>query len=164
MERLWAPWRRTYVVGTAARHDCVFCAAAAEGLDHALVVARGQTCFSIMNAYPYNNGHLMVVPYVHAAALDEVCAATRAEMMETAARWTSVLRVTMNTEGFNVGLNLGSAGGAGIAGHLHLHVVPRWTGDTNFMPVVGATKVLPEALETTAERLRAAWRAATPDG
>lgn len=159
MDRLWAPWRRSYVVGDKPE-GCVFCAAAAgEEPVATLVLARGEHCFSLMNAYPYNNGHLMVLPYDHIAALAEVSVAAQTEMMQTAARWTQVMAATMGCDGFNVGLNLGAAAGAGIAEHLHLHVVPRWAGDTNFMPVVGGTKVLPEALEVTADRLRGAFAA-----
>lgn len=158
-ERLWAPWRMRYIVGPKRPAGvCVFCAAAAGENDQASwVLQRGPHCFSILNAFPYNNGHLMVLPYEHLSELAEMSADAQAEMLQTAAAWTAILRETMNADGFNIGLNLGVAAGAGIADHLHLHIVPRWTGDTNFMPVVGEVKVMPEDLGTTHERLRSAW-------
>ena len=169
MDRLWAPWRGKYVTGESKPVGCVFCAAAAatEALPDGdlpdsgpgeLVLARGEHVLAILNRYPYNNGHLMVVPYVHASRLAEVCAEARSEMMEVAAAWTEVLTALMRADGFNVGFNLGAAAGAGLADHLHLHIVPRWQGDTNLMPVVGGVKVVPEALDTSCARLRAAWR------
>jgi len=167
MDRLWAPWRGSYVTGEAKPVGCVFCAAATAAVAGAdlpasgpgeLVLARGEHVFAILNRYPYNNGHLMVVPYEHASRLSQVCAAARAEMMEQAAEWTEVMAALMKADGFNVGYNLGAAAGAGLADHLHLHIVPRWQGDTNLMPVVGGVKVMPEALETSCARLRAAWR------
>jgi ATP adenylyltransferase len=159
MERLWAPWRRAYVTGERPVGGCIFCAAPEQADEAAsLVLARGENCFAILNAFPYNNGHLMVVPYGHTGELAALAPATLAEMMAAAARWTTVMAAVMGAEGFNVGFNLGAAAGAGLAEHVHLHVVPRWHGDTNLMPVVGGVKVLPEALETTRDRLRAAWR------
>ncbi len=160
MERLWAPWRMRYVEGPKVpRDECVFCVAGAAADDaQTHVLQRGEHSFSILNRYPYNNGHLMVVPYVHASALAEVTDAALAEMMQTAARWTAVMTQVFRTDGFNAGLNLGSAAGAGIKDHLHLHLVPRWNGDTNFMPVVGDVKVLPEELPVTWQRLRDGWR------
>lgn len=159
MERLWAPWRMDYIIGPKApAGTCVFCDAA-EGGDDAQthVLQRGAHCFSILNRYPYNNGHLMVVPYVHVSALGEVTDAALAEMMQTAARWTEVLRQQSAIDGCNLGMNLGAAAGAGIRDHLHLHLVPRWHGDTNFISVIGEARVLPEELPVTWERLRAGW-------
>ncbi|MCC7492774.1 MAG: HIT domain-containing protein [Fimbriimonadaceae bacterium] len=159
MDRLWAPWRMSYITAPKeATSECVFCRAAAAGDDAAYqVLMRGQLCYAILNRYPYNNGHLMVVPYDHVADLTEVSDAGLAEMLQLAARWTAVLRQQMRCAGFNLGFNLGSAAGAGIRDHLHLHLVPRWDGDTNFMPVVGEAKVLPETLDETWQKLSAAW-------
>lgn len=138
---------------------CVFCAARETEDDAGLhVLVRGEECFSILNLFPYNNGHLMVVPYEHVSSLEDVSTAAQAEMMSTASRWLTVMREVMSAEGFNLGLNLGTAAGAGIKDHLHLHLVPRWNGDTNFMPVVGGTKVMPEMLDRTYGKLLAGWR------
>jgi ATP adenylyltransferase len=164
MDRLWAPWRRAYVTNQEKPEGCLFChvASAEPGVSGPgeLVLGRGEHSYAMLNAYPYNNGHLMVVPFQHTGALDEVEGATLDEMLRTAAAWTALLRAEMRAEGFNVGFNLGAAAGAGLAEHVHLHVVPRWAGDTNLMPVVGDVKVLPEALDVTASRLRSAWQAA----
>lgn len=159
MERLWAPWRMRYVVGPKRPAGvCVFCAAAEAAEDGPVyVLARGERCFSVLNAFPYNNGHLMVLPYEHVSRLDALAPETHAELLTTASAWTTVIGETMNTDGFNLGLNLGGAAGAGIADHLHLHVVPRWNGDTNFMPVTGGLRVMPEDLSETYERLRLGW-------
>lgn len=159
MERLWAPWRMTYV-GAAAPSPpagCIFCAKPAQNNDAAnWIVHRDQTCFVILNAYPYNNGHLMIVPYRHVSRLNDLSPSESAAMMALAARMTLVLSSVASPDGYNVGMNLGSAAGAGIADHLHLHVVPRWAGDTNFMPVVGETKVMPETLDQVYVKVTAA--------
>lgn len=150
-----------YIEGAKAPATaCVFCAARDADDDAArLVLHRGPECFTILNLYPYSSGHLLVVPYRHVSALDELTAAEQAELMATAAEWLPVYREVMNPAGFNLGLNLGAVAGAGITDHLHLHVVPRWQGDANFMPAVGGTRVMPEALERTYEKLQAGWRA-----
>ncbi|NUQ00498.1 MAG: HIT domain-containing protein [Armatimonadetes bacterium] len=160
MDRLWAPWRMTYIESPKKPvAGCVFCLAPDSADDsERQVLVRGDCCFAMLNRYPYNNGHLMVVPYEHASRLSEVSPEAQAEMMRMATGWTEVLADLMKAEGFNLGLNLGAAAGAGIKDHLHLHIVPRWHGDTNFMPVVGQTKVMPEELSVTWQRLRAAWR------
>jgi ATP adenylyltransferase len=141
----------------AAKGDggCIFCAAggAGESPDDPLVVARGRVAFVILNRYPYNNGHLMVVPRRHVATLADTTTEERAELMDLARRAEMALAEAYQAEGVNVGINLGRAAGAGIAEHLHVHVVPRWSGDTNFMTAVGETRVLPEALDATAKRL-----------
>jgi ATP adenylyltransferase len=154
MDRLWSPWRLAYV--TAAQTpstSCVFCDAvenAAEGL----VLYRGRYCFVILNLYPYNNGHLMVAPNRHVNTLTSLIAEERAELMGMA-RWAEMaLAEAYRPQGINVGINLGKAAGAGIEDHLHVHLVPRWAGDTNFMTAVAETRVLPEALEQTAARLQ----------
>ena len=156
MERLWSPWRLAYVTGTGQAESCIFCDAAApshpEG-DH-LILMRGRVSYVILNLYPYNNGHLMVVPNRHVGTLR---AATREELSEVM-RFTRhaemALAEAYQPQGINVGLNLGRPAGAGVVDHLHVHLVPRWTGDTNFMSVVGQVRVLPEELGETAKRLR----------
>jgi ATP adenylyltransferase len=154
MDRLFSPWRYGYVSNAADPvNGCVFCGAAESGRD-ALVVARSATAFVILNLYPYNSGHLMVVPVKHVASLAELLPAERADLMELTARAEAAVTELYRPHGLNIGVNLGTAAGAGIAGHLHIHVVPRWNGDTNFMSVVGSVRVLPEEVAVSAERLR----------
>ncbi len=162
MERLYAPWRMAYVdqPGNApdAPGGCVFCDKAAQADDDAnLIVHRGRAAFVLLNLFPYNNGHLMVAPYAHTADFAGLDSATLGEMMALAQQAQAALETAFHPEGYNIGMNLGRAGGAGIADHLHLHLVPRWNGDTNFMPVLGDVKVLPDALEASARKVRAAW-------
>jgi ATP adenylyltransferase len=155
MDRLWTPWRLTYV--TEAREpgaDCVFCDAIARVPSDALVVFTGRTAFVILNKFPYNSGHLMIVPRRHVGSLVDLARAERDEVMALTAVAERVLGEVYQPHGFNMGLNLGKPAGAGVLGHLHMHVVPRWDGDTNFMSVVGETRVLPEELSQTAARLR----------
>jgi ATP adenylyltransferase len=154
MEHLWSAWRLPYVTGGAKSDACVFCAAQSSPDAESLIVFRGSTSFVILNLYPYNNGHLMVVPNRHIASLaaathDELC-----EMIELTQRAEVALGEAYAAHGMNVGINLGKPAGAGILDHLHIHIVPRWNGDTNFMTVIGQTRVLPEELPQTAERLR----------
>ena len=153
MNHLWSPWRISYVIGTGNVSGCVFCDAVA-GAEDSLVVFRGTTCFVILNKFPYNNGHLMVVPKRHIAMLAEAVSEELCELMELARRAELAIREAYAPHGLNMGLNLGKPAGAGILDHLHLHVVPRWNGDTNFMTVVGETRVLPEELSVTADRLK----------
>jgi ATP adenylyltransferase len=153
MDHLWSPWRLSYVTGSARSTGCVFCDAHS-GHDAALVVYRGTTSFVILNKFPYNNGHLMVVPNRHIASLSEATADELCEMMLLAGRAERAIREAYSPHGLNMGINLGKPAGAGITDHLHMHVVPRWNGDTNFMTVVGETRVLPEELTVTAARLR----------
>ncbi len=141
------------MTGTAGGTGCVFCDAVS-GADASLVVFRGATCFVILNKFPYNNAHLMVVPNRHIATLSEASAEELAEIMGLASRAEVAIRQTYAPHGLNMGINLGKPAGAGILDHLHMHVVPRWNGDTNFMTVVGETRVLPEDLPVTVERLR----------
>jgi ATP adenylyltransferase len=159
MDRLWTPWRLAYVTD-ASRTDpqaCVFCAAF-ELPDHeSLVVHRGTRAFVILNKFPYNNGHVMVVPVRHVATLSDLEAADLHEMMALAQRVERALTDVYRPHGFNMGINLGRPAGAGILDHLHLHIVPRWNGDTSFMTVFDDTRVLPEELPETARRLRAAF-------
>ena len=155
LERLWAPWRMQYI-GSAGRDDvdCIFCAALEADRDEELfVVHRGELAFVILNAYPYNTGHVMVSPNRHVADLGELEASERSALMELTAQAIEAIRGVMAPEGFNVGMNIGKAGGAGIPGHLHVQVVPRWAGDTNFMSVTANTKVLPEMLADTYAKL-----------
>ncbi|HEY3284912.1 MAG TPA: HIT domain-containing protein, partial [Armatimonadota bacterium] len=145
-------------IGGKAPEGCVFCVKPAEeDDDRNHILYRGESCFVILNAFPYNSGHLMVIPYRHLSDLCDLSDAERQEMMQLAGRATEGLTRILGAEGYNVGMNLGRIAGAGIADHLHLHVVPRWNGDTNFMPVLADIKVLPEALEDTYRRLKAVF-------
>lgn len=155
MKRLWAPWRGAYVTAPAAP-GCIFCEAPARGDDRAaLIVHRARAGYVVLNRFPYNSGHLMVVPYRHVAWLDDLTSAEAEAVMALAGLGIRALERALAPHGFNVGMNLGQAAGAGVADHLHLHVVPRWSGDTNFMPVLGEVKVLPESLDETYARLAA---------
>jgi ATP adenylyltransferase len=158
-DRIWAPWRLEYIKGDKA-NQCILCALPAEGDDRAsLIVHRGERCFVILNAYPYTNGHVMVAPFEHTARLDELDSAAAAEMMHLAQQSLRALERAYGPEGYNVGANLGAVAGAGVEDHVHLHVVPRWKGDTNFMPVLGDVRVLPQSLEDSWKELRAAFEA-----
>jgi ATP adenylyltransferase len=154
MDRLWSPWRLAYVTGaTGEKSACVFCDAAAHTRGE-LVLVRGEWSFVILNLYPYNNGHLMVVPCRHVSSLAALDPEEIAEMMRFTRDAEVALTEAYQPHGINVGINLGRAAGAGIEHHLHIHLVPRWTGDTNFMSVIGEVRVLPEDLSETASRLR----------
>lgn len=161
MQRLWSPWRLAYVTSTSnPATGCIFCSVstpdqhAGDASRDDLVVAHGRACFVILNLYPYNNGHLMVVPRRHIASLALATNDELSELMQLTRDAESALTEAYRPEGINVGINLGRAAGAGIADHLHVHLVPRWAGDTNFMSVVGETRVLPEQMDDTARRLR----------
>jgi ATP adenylyltransferase len=154
MDKLWAPWRMEYILQEKPE-GCIFCDKPKENRDREnLILYRGIHSFVIMNFYPYNNGHLMVVPYRHTADLAGLSMQERVEMMELLGRCTTILTTAMNSQGFNVGMNLGRVAGAGVDDHLHFHLVPRWNGDTNFMPVTGHTKVLSQGLMESWEELR----------
>ncbi len=160
MQRLFSPWRKPYIQRDKSKESgCVFCRALKEkdGPGN-LIVQRGKTVFAILNRFPYTSGHMMVLPFQHVARLDQLDAATRAELMELQNQTVQVLSKIYKPEGFNLGANLGAAAGAGIEEHLHLHVVPRWIGDTNFTATVGELRVLPETLEETWQRVHAAWQ------
>ena len=188
MDRLWTPWRYAYVTGADRSRrqpgvpealaawpgdlHCVFCniiAAADYAIAHGIsrdqaeqaagILERDSTCFMVLNAFPYNSGHLMIVPYEHQASLAALPPATAAELMRLSRRAERVLRSVYHPGGLNLGLNLGEAAGAGVAEHLHLHAVPRWSGDTNFMSVLAETRVLPEDLSISWQRIRAALAA-----
>ena len=156
MKRLWAPWRMKFIETRTA--GCIFCDVqkVVDGPEN-LVIFRGKRCFVILNRFPYTSGHLLVVANEHRTSLEDLDAETRAEMMELSTRGMTTLRSVYHPDAFNVGANIGAAAGAGIAGHVHLHIVPRWTGDANFMMTLAETKVMPEALEDTYARLRRAW-------
>jgi ATP adenylyltransferase len=151
MDRLWAPWRLSYVAGAKppSEHDpCFICKALAEKNDRENLVAwRGVKSAVVLNRFPYNNGHLLVAPNAHKGELHELEANEILELQQTIARLVEVLREMMNSDGFNIGLNLGKAAGAGLPGHLHWHLVPRWNGDTNFMPVLSDTRVIVQSLD-----------------
>jgi len=162
-ERLWTPHRMAYLKGesrpkhTEAGEDCPFCVAPAQDPDESLVVTRGQYAFVVLNLYPYNSGHLMICPYRHVADYTELDCEEVAEVGLLTQQAMTALRAVSNAHGFNIGMNQGSVAGAGIAGHLHQHVVPRWGGDTNFLPVIGATKTISQLLTETRVLLAEAW-------
>lgn len=158
MKYIWAPWRMEYILSDKKKDECIFCSSLAkEDGSENLIVFRGERAFVILNRYPYTNGHLMIVPMQHAASLELLDAETRAEMMELTARSLIVLRYEYHGDGFNVGVNIGEAAGAGVREHVHMHVVPRWVGDSNFMASLGQARVLPETLEDTYTRIQKAW-------
>lgn len=160
LQRLWAPWRFGYVGGGDVIEGCPFCVLPARGAGHdrdSLILHRGKHAFVICNAYPYNPGHLMVVPYVHEADLDALAADAADELWSLGRQAVDAVRARLRADGVNLGMNLGTAAGAGIADHLHLHVVPRWSGDTNFVSVVGATRVLSRALSEVYDDLSSAF-------
>lgn len=158
MDYLWTPWRSTYMKEKKDKVQCIFCEAAASTEDaQNLVVFRGQFCFVILNRYPYTSGHLMIAPYRHVSRLTAVDEATTAEMMQLVRRAEIVLQKVYSPDGLNLGMNLGEAAGAGIEQHIHMHVLPRWKGDANFMTSVGETRIIPETLEDTYHKVREAW-------
>ena len=157
MDYIWTPWRYRYVADASKDDRCVFCwAAQANDDSNTLIVHRAEKNFIILNRFPYTSGHVMVVPYAHVGELTAVAPDVLSEMMLLAQRVQMVLQETYHPEGYNLGMNLGRAAGAGITGHLHMHVLPRWSGDASFMTVIGETRTEPEELPTTYERLRKA--------
>ena len=158
MERLWAPWRVSYVTG-ARPEGCVFCNHPSLSDEDALMVHRGETCFVVLNLYPFGSGHLMIVPFRHVASPGDLNTEERAEIWELLDKALVAIETALGAQGHNVGFNLGAAAGAGIADHLHLHVVPRWSGDYNFMPVLADVRVMPQHLAETRTALVAAWPA-----
>lgn len=160
MDYLWTPWRYQYVTKSGEATGCLFCMVAGDPLrdrEH-LVVFRGKRNLVMLNRYPYTSGHVMVVPYEHAPLLEEVADETLVELIHLARLCEKHLRTIYRPDGLNLGFNIGQSAGAGIAGHIHLHALPRWTGDTSFMTTVGETRVLPEDLEVTWERISQAFR------
>jgi ATP adenylyltransferase len=158
MERLWAPWRMQYIGGDRPE-GCVFCAQATRSDEEALIVHRGERCYAVLNLYPYAGGHLMILPFRHVAAPGDLSAEERAELWELLAKALAATASALGAQGHNVGFNLGTAAGAGIEDHLHLHVVPRWNGDVNFMPVLADVRVMPQLLSETRAVIAAAWPA-----
>jgi ATP adenylyltransferase len=154
MDLLWTPWRYAYVTGADQKSGCIFCDAPKESDQQARIVHRGAHCYVILNTYPYTNGHVMVVPYAHLDELHKLPADAAHEMMALTQRMEVVLRSLYRPDGINLGMNMGKAAGAGVAGHIHMHILPRWIADANFISVIGETRVLPEALEVTWERIR----------
>jgi ATP adenylyltransferase len=158
--RIWAPWRLAYVKDASKDNEdeCIFCTKPAEQDDERnLIVHRGERCFVILNLFPYTNGHLMVAPYEHTGKLQDLDPETVAEMMDLAQQSMRRLEQVYEPHGYNVGFNQGRIAGAGFEGHIHLHVVPRWGGDTNFMPVIGDTRVMPQSLEDSFRALKEAF-------
>ncbi len=160
MKYLWSPWRMAYIQNHKRDLTCVFCREMArpDGPEN-LIVYRGKYNFVILNRYPYNSGHLMIVPYEHCPDLDALVAEARTEMIEMATQAVRVLQAVYHPHGFNLGVNIGEPAGAGIVDHVHMHVLPRWSGDTNFMSTLGMTRVLPESLEETYQRIKEGWEA-----
>jgi ATP adenylyltransferase len=157
MNHIWSPWRMEYIE-SHKEEGCVFCSAQKmEDSAENLIAFRGDRAYVILNRYPYTSGHLMVVPFDHKPNLEELDPQTRAEMMELTTRCMTALRKIYHPEAFNMGANIGESAGAGVKSHVHIHIVPRWGGDTNFITVVGEVRVLPESLERTYERVRSAF-------
>jgi ATP adenylyltransferase len=158
MKQIWSPWRMEYIMDHEPMKGCIFCQALHQADDAAnLVIFRGERAFVILNRYPYTSGHLMVVPYDHLASITELETDTRVELMELLSRAEQVVSCVYHPDGFNLGANIGEVAGAGVPGHVHFHVVPRWAADANFMTSVGETRVLPEALAQTYRRLKEGW-------
>lgn len=161
MEHLWAPWRMAYIdAGGKKDEGCIFCTKPREDRDEEnLLLHRGERCFVLMNLFPYNNGHLMVAPYAHVPGIGDLDAATLTDIMTTAQRCLVALDSALHPHGYNMGINQGAVSGAGIVDHVHFHIVPRWNGDTNFLPVLADTKVMPDYLTNTYRQLKQAWDA-----
>jgi ATP adenylyltransferase len=155
MEHLWTPWRSTYMKEKKDKTTCIFCFAVQHNDDReTLVLYRGRHCFVLLNRYPYTSGHLMIAPYQHVSRLTATNESTSAEMMQLARFAETTLEKCYRPDGLNLGMNLGEAAGAGIEQHIHMHVLPRWKGDANFMTTVGETRIIPESLDVTYERLQ----------
>ena len=154
MDHLWTPWRYQYISEAKAPTGCIFCVKAAEHKDaENYIVYRGELNFILLNLYPYTAGHMMIAPYQHVATLEQSPKDALLEMMRLAQRAEINLRAVYRPDGLNIGLNIGASAGAGVAGHIHMHVVPRWSGDANFMTTIGETRVMPEDLRTTYQKL-----------
>ena len=155
MKRLWAPWRLQYIEQTPHEEGCIFCVKPQQARDDEnYLLHRGPHCFIMLNAFPYNNGHLLIAPYRHLPDLAELNDDEQLDLLALTNLGMKTLREVYHPQGFNVGINVGQVAGAGIADHIHLHIVPRWSGDTNFMPVLGETRVVPQALSESYERLK----------
>ena len=159
MDYLWTPWRYAYVTGAAQTTGCIFCDAPSEGDDEKVrIVHRGQHCYIILNLFPYTPGHVMIVPYDHLDELHKLKPYAAHELVDLSQRMETVLRELYHPDGVNLGMNIGKAAGAGVEGHVHMHVLPRWVADANFVSVVGETRVLPETLEKTWKKIGEAFR------
>lgn len=157
MDYLWTPWRYAYVKSADSTPGCVFCRVLEAGDDRKNgILHRGAECFVILNTYPYTSGHVMALPYAHLDELGKLPTTAAHEMMDLCRQVETALRKVYRPDGINLGMNIGKAAGAGVAGHIHMHILPRWVADSNFMTVVGETRVLPETLDQTWERLKAA--------
>jgi ATP adenylyltransferase len=154
MDYLFTPWRYAYISTAGKTTGCVFCEAAQRDDRDALIVHRGRNCFVILNAFPYTSGHVMIVPYAHLDQLQKLPAEAATEMMSLSQKMEGVLRAAYKPDGINLGMNIGAAAGAGVADHIHMHVLPRWIADSNFVTVLGETRILPEDLKVTWEKLR----------
>lgn len=165
VQHIWTPWRMPYIVGNKMSDPCVFCRMVAQEEEcdrRNYVLFRGRRVFAVLNLYPYNNGHLMILPYEHLASLEHLSPETQADVMHLVSYFIRLMRRCMSPAGFNVGINLGKAAGAGIDDHVHVHLVPRWDGDTNFMPVISETRVIPEWLDDTYDKLVSLMREFPP--
>ena len=159
MDYLWTPWRYAYVTGAEKASGCIFCDLPKQGDDEkARIVYRGRDCYIVLNTYPYTPGHSMIVPFAHLDELQKLPVATAHEMMDLSQKMEHLLRALYTPDGINLGMNIGKAAGAGVAGHIHMHALPRWAGDTSFITTISETRVLPEALETTYEKLSEALK------
>lgn len=159
-DRMWAPWRMNYIDGSHKNEGCIFCVKPKQDNDREnLLLYRGNKCHIIMNLFPYNNGHIMISPYKHTGNLEELDDEEMLEIMNLSGMCIKVMKNSINPAGFNAGFNLGKAAGAGVDDHLHFHIVPRWNGDTNFMPVLGETKVISEHILQTYDKLKKAIKA-----
>lgn len=165
MDYIWTPWRYQYIKGADRKSGCVFCAIAASHDDRShLIVHRGKSNFIVLNRFPYTSGHAMVIPYQHVGSLEQAAPDVLAEMMSLTQRLEGILRRVYEPSGINIGMNIGEAAGAGVAGHIHMHALPRWAADSSFMSVVCETRVLPEELSVTWERLRKAFQTTDEQG
>jgi len=162
MDYLWTPWRYAYVTSAEKTPECILCELPRLGDDaKARIVYRGQYCYVVLNTFPYTPGHVMIVPYAHLDELQKLPSDAAHEMMDLSQRMERTLRKLYSPDGVNLGMNIGKAAGAGVAGHIHLHVLPRWVADANFVSVVGETRILPETLDVTYEKLKGALQAPT---
>ena len=162
MERLWAPWRMDFIRNIDDDDGCFLCRAAGGDDRERFIVRRGKSCFCLLNLYPYNNGHLLVAPLRHEGRLEALTVEERNEVMALSTEATQVMDRVVGPHGYNIGINLGRAAGAGLVEHLHLHIVPRWSGDVNFITTVGSTKVIPQALEEMWKLLSEEWNRENP--
>jgi len=158
MLRLWAPWRMSYIKNTDRMQGCFLCDAISMRDEESYIVYRSEKVFVILNSYPYNTGHIMVAPYRHIGDIESLDDSEALDLVKVVKKSIAALREAYSPQGYNIGVNLGRVAGAGVEGHLHVHIVPRWGGDTNFMPITGGAKVLPEDLPTTWKKLREAFK------